>query len=207
MTGLARRPAALVAGGILAVGAAACGGDDDSQRADRERSQRTPPAHTEPADTRRTLNGGRTTLVLDRQTMRILDAAGISVRPTGAAESRGEGRIVFPITAGRVDLETLSGRIEHDGALRFTARGVSLRASDLVIRPERGVMTAEVAGRRVPLLSLDFGTPPKIRASRPVVLSAPAIIRPEAVEALSAPLGLELDRGLRLGRVSLEGAG
>ncbi len=117
------------------------------------------------------LTGGTTTLRLNATTARVLDVAGIKVSTAGAAQRVGD-QLQFPITGGQLEAAPLGGRIEHAGGLRFSAHGQSVDATDLVLDPARGMVTANVEGKRVPLLSLDMkpsGTldaPPRDRGER-----------------------------------------
>jgi hypothetical protein len=193
-----RKVSIVMAAVVLAAGAAACADDDD----DRPSAQ-DPAASGNSVEAPTEIVGGETFLRLDAGLERVLDSAGVAVAPVGAAEATERG-IRFPIRTGSVDIDTLSGELEHDGGLRFSAFGRDLEATDFVIRPGDDVMTAEIAGRRVPLLSLDFGRPRVIETSDTVVLPATAgTLADETVRQLNDRLGLEaFEGGVTLGRVT-----
>jgi hypothetical protein len=126
--------------------------------------------------------------------MRTLAAAGVRIAPIGGATGT-DARFTFPITGGRIDVDPLSGRIEHRGGLRIRAGGSEVTATDLVIRPARGVLTAEVSGRRVPLFSVDLRRRPD-RATSTAVLAGPARLSADAIPGL--PSGVP---DVRIGRI------
>jgi hypothetical protein len=192
-----RTVAMLITAGVLAAGAAACGDDGDASPAPQ--SQGSGGSVEAPTE----IVGGDTFLRLDPALERVLDVAGVAVEPAGAAEATARG-IRFPIRSGSVDIDTLSGKLEHEGGLRFSALGRSLQATDLVIRPGDDVLSADIEGRRVPLLSLDFSRPRVVETSDTVVLPATAgTLADDAVQALNSRLGIDaFEGGLRLGRVT-----
>jgi hypothetical protein len=182
---------------VLSAGAVACA--DDGEPSGAEAPEASGGAVEAPTE----IVGGDTFLRLDPGLERVLDAAGVAVEPAGAAEATARG-IRFPISAGSVDIDTLSGELEHEGGLRFSALGRSLQATDFVIRPGDDVLTADIEGRRLPLLSLDFGRPRVIETSDTVVLPATAgTLADDAVQELNDRLGIDaFEGGLRLGRVT-----
>jgi hypothetical protein len=185
---------------VLALGMAACGGDDD------ENEPTTPAEQTESAgqsvEAPTEIVGGRSVLKLDRELERVLNAAQVELAPAGAAESV-PGGIALPITTGELDIDTPSGVIEHSGGLEFSAFGASVRAQDLRIRPEDGVVTADVAGERIPLLTTELGRSEVVETSDTIVLPSEVSIGDQAVTALNDALGVEVfEGGLRLGRLT-----
>jgi hypothetical protein len=203
MTTRVRRSLAvtLAAGGV-GLGAVACGGDDDAD------GQAAAPAET-PAERAveqpQPITGGVTTLRLDSTTAGVLDTLGVDIEPVGAAELS-DDQFRFPITEGSVDVDTLSGTIAHDGGLRFSAAGRSIEATDLVIRPGRGVLEAEVAGRRAPLLGVDLRALQAPTSDTIVLPGSAAMLSPRTIPALEDGLGIELPEvDLRLGRLQISG--
>jgi len=205
-----RRTTVLLAAGALALGAAACGEDEEQasgearppESSQRESSPVTSPGQPTEAPTE--VVGGTTALQLDGTTRRLLEAAGVDVSPIGAARSHGDD-LVFPIVTGDLDIDSLSGRLQHDGGLRFSAGGRDVEARNFVIDPRREVLTADVGGRRVPLLSLDLGKPRVPQTGDVIVVpgSASTLAAP-AVPALNDRLGVDVFRtGLRLGKVTI----
>lgn len=94
------------------------------------------------------LDGERTTLRPSAQLGQALTAAGVTLAPLGRA-TRGEGGgLVFPIARGRVDRQTLRGRIVHRGGLRLAKGERSLRLRRLVIRTtKRGSFLSAIVHR------------------------------------------------------------
>lgn len=164
------RLAALLALLTLALALAACGDDDDNNGASADATPQTatePPdttaepspgddagAASEPAD----VTGGTTVITLGSELQTVLGAAGVDVGALGDAEAAGD-EIRLPISAGKLDIDSLSGRVEHEGGISFTVGDTTIEASELAIVAEEEVLTAEIGGERVELFSLDFGEP------------------------------------------------
>ncbi len=142
-------PAVLAA---LLLAASACGDEDGAEHAAVATPSPTPAAGTA------SLTAGTTTLELDPTAWQVLELAGVKLRAAGDAEGRG-ATLRFPITGGQLRLSPAGGAINHAGALRFTARGERVRATDLVVDPAGNVVTAVVRGKRIPLLVLDMELP------------------------------------------------
>jgi len=200
----------LLAAGALALGAAACGDDEEqasgearpAEPSQRESSPATSPGQPTEAPTE--VVGGTTSLRLDGGARRVLEAAGVDVSPIGAARSRGDA-LVFPIVTGDIDIDSLSGRLQHEGGLRFSVAGRDVEARNFVIDPRREVLTADLGGQRVPLLSVDLGRPRVPQTGDVIVVpgSASTVAAP-AVPALNDRLGVDIFReGLRLGEVTI----
>jgi hypothetical protein len=193
--------AALVAAAALAAGAAGCGSGDDNDSNPPPRATASPAPAT---GAREQLSGGETTLRLDATTKRVLDVAGIDISPIGDA-TRANGRYVFPISGGTLATSPLSGTIQHSGGLRFSAAGHSIDARKLTVDPTSGVVTAEVEGRRVPLLSLDVGdldrVPPRGGAQM-VIPATASLLGGSALSQIGDRLGVSaLAKGLELGHL------
>jgi len=113
--------------------------------------------------------------------------------------------LVFPIVTGDIDIDSLSGRLQHEGGLRFSVAGRDVEARNFVIDPRREVLTADLGGQRVPLLSVDLGRPRVPQTGDVIVVpgSASTVAAP-AVPALNDRLGVDIFReGLRLGEVTI----
>lgn len=195
-----RRP--LVLGTVMLTAAAlsACGGDSSSSA-----SRAAPTATPSPRSNAFMVEGGTTTLRLDSSTQSLLDFAGVHVSAAGDAKTDGR-RLSFPVTGGSLRFSPLRGRIEHGGALRFSAGGRSVEATQLVVKPGQKVLTANVAGRRVPLLALHFSAPRNPPpAGGPIVLPGKAtLMGGQAVAVLGDRLDVPvLKAGLPLGTVAV----
>lgn len=193
----ARTPLLIV---VLALGMAACGGDDEDSEPTTSAEQAE--SAGQPVEAPTEIVGGRSVLKLDRDLERVLDAAQVEIAPVGAAEDV-PGGIALPITTGELDIDTPSGVIEHSGGLEFSAFGASVRAEDLLIKPEDGVVTANIAGERIPLLDTELDRPRVVDTSDTIVLPSDVTIGDQAVTALNDALGVEVfEGGLRLGRLT-----
>jgi hypothetical protein len=196
----ASRVCALLAGAVIAGGLTACGDDDDSPTSGDSTAGSTRSGSTAEASTK--IVGGRSVLKLDPQLREALDAAQVSIGPAGEASQLADG-IALPITAGRLDIDTPSGTIQHAGGLEFSAFGTSVEADNLVVRPQDGVVTARIDGDRVRLFSADIGQPEVVETSDTIVLPADVSIGDGAVNALNEALGVDVfDSGLHIGRLT-----
>ena len=103
------------------------------------------------------IDGGRTSLTVDRGTLKVLTANKVSVKPVRGASASGR-TFTFPITDGKVDAKTLAGTIEHSGGLQLSAGGKKLTVVDFVIDTRKSVLTARIAGThtRIALLNLNL---------------------------------------------------
>jgi hypothetical protein len=183
---------------VLALGMAACGDDDSQPTISPEQPESAGRSVEAPTE----IVGGRSVLKLDRDLERVLNAAQVELAPVGAAADVAGG-IALPITTGELDIDTPSGVIEHAGGLEFSAFGASVSAENLRIRPEDGVVTADVAGERIPLLDTELGRPEVVETSDTIVLPSEVRIGDQAVTALNDALGVEVfEGGLRLGRLT-----
>lgn len=188
----------LIACVALAATATACGGDDQSTAA----ADTTASSPGEPPEAAMELTGGRTVLKLDPALKRALDAAHVNLQPTGEATAVAGG-IALPISAGRLDIDTPSGTIQHAGGLKFTLLGRTFEADNLLLRPQDGVVTARVNGERVPLFGADIGQPRVIDTSDTVVLPSDVSIGDAAVKSINDALGADVFHGgLHLGRLT-----
>jgi hypothetical protein len=149
---------------------------------------------TDPHDGPVDLQGGQTTLKLDKGTAGLLADNGVSVSPTGDAHAKGR-KITFPIVGGSVVPSTVAGTIEHSGGLEFSAGDVSLGVEDFVIDTTAGVLTARVSGTdtRVPLLNLDASEASIEPGDKGVtVRGVQGTLTAEAAAALNETFGVSL---------------
>jgi hypothetical protein len=185
----------------IAIGAAACGGDDNGKTTTQSRSSGQ--QSSTPANRVQRVTGGETVMSFDSPSQRLLDRAGVRIEPIGEA-TRSGGRIVFPIAGGQLRFTPLSGRIEHRGGLRLSAGGAHVDATDLVVRPGRGVVTAMVGGHRVPLLSVKAGRPRKVPVSHAIEVPATVTFTGRALPDAADPLVRSVLRGgVRVGTLRI----
>jgi hypothetical protein len=198
----ASRVCILVVCAVIGGGLTACG-DDDAQTADGGGSDSAGSTESgSSAEASTQIVGGRSVLRLDPQLRKVLDAAHVKIAPAAEA-SRADNGIALPITAGQLDIDTPSGTVQHAGAIEFSAFGRSVRADNLVLRPQDGVVTARIDGERVSLFSADVGQPEVIETSDTVVLPTDVSIGDGAVDALNDALGAKVfDSGLHIGRLT-----
>lgn len=182
---------------VLALGAAACGSDDN-------KDSTTAPATTAAAAPV-ALAGKDTTLVLNPATGKVLKANQVTVTPVGPAKAAGDG-IAFPITAGSINTESLAGTVDHSGGLKFSAGGKSLEVTDFKVDTVNKQLVAQAGGAAVPLLNLDLASVKK--ASGPngeiVVSNVSTTLTTEAAAALNSTFGVTLFKaGIPMGDVTI----
>jgi len=137
----------------------------------------------------------------------------IATLPGTEGASIGSGgvtvRFTFPVTGGKVNLQKLTGTIDHQGGILFVdpATGKQILVSDFVINLKQAVLTAAVNGNpkvRVPLLRLGLGHI-RVQAGQHFVRVSGIVARltKTAASALDATFGTTLfTAGLELGTAS-----
>lgn len=199
---------ALLLAGVLGLSVAACGDDGGGsatatggQAAGGETPREASGGKTS-AEATREIAGGVTKLRLADSLTTVLGVAGIDIEPIGGAK-RVDGALQFPIERGEIDVDAASGSLQHRGGLRLSVAGRQLEATDLVVDPGKGVLTAEVGGRRVPFLALDMGQPEA--PGNAVVWPASAGLSAEAARSINDRLGIDVLRsGLSAGDVTID---
>ncbi|HEX2506139.1 MAG TPA: HtaA domain-containing protein [Gaiellaceae bacterium] len=166
------------------------------------------------------LDGVATKLVTDPETTDVLIDNGIVplpvapawVWPTVGEDDDGDDGFAlayrFPITGGKVDSETLAGRINHSGGLRFVnlTNLHSLKLTDFrIVTTGSPRLTAAVNGNpsvRVPILSLDLGGAEIEQSGRIVrIEEVDAKLTQTAADALNATLDVSFfAEGIDLGQ-------
>jgi hypothetical protein len=179
---------ALLATLALALGAIACGDDDD-----------------EGGGKELTLNGENTVLTLDGAVVSALQAKKVKVVPIEPAGPGGPAGVKFPITGGKVNSETLAGSIEHSGGLRFRIGRETLVVRDFVADTESGILTATAGAAEIPLLTLDFAGLKKSTEGGAIVASGIGVaLTLDAANAMNAILGVGFfEKGLALGELTV----
>ena len=156
--------AALGAAGLLALGTAACGDDEESSGA--QASQPEPVAQID------ALSGQKTEVALDAGFVDALGTLKLTPAPVGDGKITKTGIARFPITGGSVTYYEpgsvspyVQGRIDHDGSgLQLKGGGKTVQLTDFVIDPGASVLTGkvtvdgEVAAESAPLFFLDGRT-------------------------------------------------
>src|SRR4051794_38535551 len=201
---------AIAATATLALGAAACGGNDQTAT--------TPKAAVTPVAKIPTLSGQDTAVTLDGGFVKALGTLKLTPAPVGTAQISKAGVASFPITGGRVTYYTpgtkspyVQGMIEHDGSgLRLTGGGKKVELSNFDIDPGKSVLTGKVtvdgktAATAAPLFFLDGRTlqPLETNAGNgTAVLEGTTVkLKQEAADLLSQTFGTDaLKAGLVIG--------
>ena len=168
-----RSPAVLATTAVLALGAAACGSDEEGpSEATGSSGQSQAQAQPEPAAQIDQLTGRSTAVTLDGGFVEALTTLKLTPSPVGDAEVSAKGVATFPITGGNVTYYKpgsvspyVQGEIMHDGSgLQLKGGGKTVRLTDFVIDPGASVLTGkvtvdgEVAAESAPLFFLDGRT-------------------------------------------------
>jgi hypothetical protein len=202
-------PASLATIVALALGAAACGSDDDGSA---ERAATVDPVAQVDA-----LSGRTTAVTLDAGFVSALQSLKVTPAPLGAASISDTGVARFPITGGNVTYYQpgtvspyVQGELDHDGSgLSLTAGGTEVELTDFVIDPGASVLTGtvsvdgEVAAESAPLFFLDGRTlnPLRVNQNGTAVLEGTTVkLKAEAADLLNQTFGIEdLQEGLVIG--------
>ena len=153
---------------------------------------------------------GKTRLKVDKDTAAALSDAGVKVEAVGAAEGPTAKRpytFAFPIVGGKVDKHPLGGRIVHSGGLSFSADSEKVVVKRFVIKLDRGVLTAKVAGtgQRIALLRLGAPEGVKVGSGRILLKGVDAKLTPKAAKALNEAFGTDLFAGgLLIGEATVD---
>jgi hypothetical protein len=201
--------AVLAAVGMLALGAAACGDDEESAAA-----QSAP--KPEPVAQIDALSGQRTDVMLDAGFVEALGTLKLTPAPVGDGKITKEGVARFPITGGNVTYYEpgsvspyVQGEIDHDGSgLSLSGGGKVVELTDFVIDPGASVLTGkvsvdgEVAAESAPLFFLDGRTlePLQSAGSTAVLEGTTVKLKDEAATLLNDTFGTDaLQAGLVIG--------
>ncbi len=201
---------ALAATATLALGAAACGGND--------RSATTPKAAATPVAKIAALSGKDTAVTLDGGFVKALGTLKLTPAPVGTAQISKAGVASFPITGGNVTYYTpgtespyVQGMIDHDGSgLSLTGGGKKVELTNFKIDPGKSVLTGtvtvdgKVAAQSAPLFFLDGRTlkPLETDASNNTAILAGTTVKlkDEAAQLLNQTFGTTaLQGGLVIG--------
>jgi hypothetical protein len=199
-------PAILLSGVALALGVAACGGDDDAAT--------SPPKPVAQVDQ---LSGRSTAVMLDGGFVKALQTLELTPAPLGDATISKAGVASFPITGGSVTYYKpgsvspfVQGEIDHDGAgLSLTGGGKTVELTDFVVDPGASVLTGKVsvdgkvAAEDAPLFFLDGRTlnPLEVNDNGTAVLEGTTVkLKAEAAQLLNQTFGVDaLKEGVVIG--------
>jgi hypothetical protein len=194
--------AVLFATAALALGAAACGGDDDSTAA----SAPKPVAQVDQ------LSGKSTAVTLDSGFASALKSLKLTPAPVGDASITKAGVASFPITGGNVTYYKpgsvspfVQGEIDHDGGgLSLTGGGKTVELTDFVVDPGASVLTGKVsvdgtvAADHAPLFFLDGRTlnPLQVKNNGTAVLAGTTVkLKDESAQLLNKTFGVDALKG------------
>jgi hypothetical protein len=199
-----RTMATLAAVGTLALGAAACG-DDDNTTASQTASTPDPVAQID------ALSGRNTAVALDAGFVKALGTLKLTPAPVGNGKITKAGVAEFPITGGNVTYYKpgsvspyVQGEIDHDGSgLSLTGGGKTVELTDFVVDPGASVLTGkvtvdgEVAAESAPLFFLDGRTlePLKASGSTAVLQGTTVKLKEEAAMLLNDTFGTDALKG------------
>jgi hypothetical protein len=206
-----RIPAILAATAALALGAAACGSDDESSGASSSATTPKPVAQVD------ALSGKSTAVTLDAGFVQALTDLKLTPSPVGDASISEQGVADFPITGGNVTYYKpgsvspfVQGEIDHDGSgLQLKGGGKTVRLTDFVVDPGASVLTGKVtvdgkeAAPSAPLFFLDGRTLKPLQANDDgtAVLEGTTVkFKDESAKLLNETFGVDaLKGGLEVG--------
>ena len=195
----------------LALGVAACGGDDEEpDGAGPPQSAQSGASPPEPVAQINTLTGRNTRVMLDSGFLEALENLELTPAPGGDATIDDEGEAEFPITGGNVTYYKpgtvspfVQGLIEHDGSglSLKSADGTLVELTDFEIDPGASVLTGtvsvdgEVAVPNAPLFFLDGSTLDPLRTGANgavAVLEGTTVkLKDEAADLLNETFGVD----------------
>ena len=199
------RPLAILASvSVLAIGAAACGDDEQSD---------STPAKTTPAPVAQidSLSGRSTDVALDKGFVQALGTLKLTPAPVGDGSISKAGVASFPITGGNVTYYKpgsvspyVQGEIDHAGSgLSLTGGGKTVKLTNFVVDPGKSVLTGKVtvdgkvAAESAPLFFLDGRTlqPLKAAGSTAVLQGTTVKLKDEAASLLNDTFGTDALKG------------
>lgn len=145
------------------------------------------------------LTGTETRLTIDGTFLSTLQTLGVSLEPDGGAsvdKADGKTTFVFPVTGGDATLDPsgsdpFTGTVQHRGGLKLSALGRSVTIDGLVLDGGKDQLTADVAGREVPLLPLSPGDAKVTTEDGSATLRDDAVsLSPAAANDIAKSLGL-----------------
>jgi hypothetical protein len=212
-----RLPVTIAATAALALGVAACGGEEEQPAAATSPQAQEQQAVPEPVAEIASLSGRSTAVKLDAGFVEALTALEVTPGAVGDARITKGGSAVFPITGGNVTYYEpgsvspyVQGMIRHEGSgLSLEAGGTRVELTDFVVDPGRSVLTGtvsvdgEVAAESAPLFFLDGRTlnPLEVRDNGTAVLEGTTVkLKAEAAELLNQTFGIDdLQEGMVIG--------
>ena len=219
-----RIPVTLAATAALALGASACGGDEEESTpasgGGDQPAQTQQETQPEPVAAIDDLDGQTTNVELDSGFLEALESLGVTPGVVGDAKLDG-ATLKFPITGGDVkyfEPGTVSpfvqGEVLHEGSgLSLTAGGKTVELEDFNVDPGASVLTGrvsvdgEVAADEAPLFFLDGSTLEPLRTTddgRAVLEGTTVELKAEAADLLNETFGIQdLEEGLTIGIAKL----
>jgi len=187
--------------GLLGVGAAACG-DDDEQTTSTSKAAPEPVAQIDP------VSGRDTQVMLDQGFVEALGTLKLTPAPVGDGQITKAGVARFPITGGSVTYYEpgtvapfVQGELDHDGSgLSLTGGGKTVELTDFEVDPGKSVLTGKVtvdgkvAAESAPLFFLDGRTlkPLETGANGTAILEGTTVkLKQEAADLLNQTFGTD----------------
>jgi len=211
-----RHLTAFAATAALAIGAAACGDDENSATGSTSSSQ-SQSEQVDPVAQVDALDGRTTQVALDQGFVSALGQLKLTPAPVGDGKISKQGVASFPITGGNVkyfEPGTVSpfvqGEIDHDGSgLQLKGGGKTVQLTDFVVDPGASVLTGKVtvdgqeAAPSAPLFFLDGRTlkPLEAKDDGTAVLEGTTVkFKDESAQLLNDTFGVDaLKGGLEVG--------
>jgi hypothetical protein len=213
MLSMKNKSATLAVGATLALGLAACGGNDPETTGSGESTpEASASAEPTPAAEIEALTGEQTAVTLDPAFVKGITDLGLTPGVVGDATlDAATGKAAFPITAGNVTYfdpasgvdPYVQGIIMHEGSgLSLSAMGgPTVELTDFVVDPEKSMLTGtvtadgKVAAEDAPLFFLDGSTVKPLEVNKDkgtAVLEGTTVsLTAEAAELLNMTFGVE----------------
>jgi len=185
--------AVIVAAGLVV---AACGGSSSSSNTS---SRGTPaasgansstPATTKYVSAKATVIGKSTAVVVSPVLSAALKHAGVTV--TTVAPATAARALRFPVSGGQIAIKTLTGTVDHTGALTFRHSGKSVTLTNLVINTRTKQLTAIAGGQSIPIFDLNHARTKHVGSRHGTVVASniKLNVTSQAAAALNSDLGV-----------------
>src|SRR4051794_14673313 len=212
-----RTPAIIATAAALALGATACGSDDESTTSSASSGSSGSSQQAEPVADIPSLSGKSTAVALDAGFVDALTQLKLTPSPLGDASISKQGVASFPITGGNVKYfkpgtvsPFVQGKIDHDGSgLQLQGGGKSVQLTNFVVDPGASELTGKVtvdgkeAAASAPLFFLDGRTlkPLEAKDNGTAVLEGTTVkFKDESAKLLNDTFGVDaLKGGLEVG--------
>jgi hypothetical protein len=184
--------AVIVAAGLVV---AACSGGSSSNTSSRGTSapsgaNSSTPATAKYVSAKATVIGKSTAVAVSPALSAALKHAGVTV--TAVAPATAARTLRFPVSGGQIAVKTLTGTVDHAGALTFRHSGKSVTLTNLVINTKTKQLTATAGGQSIPIFDLNHARTKHVGSRHGTIVAGniKLNVTSQAATALNSELGV-----------------